>query len=647
MNQGAAIDEVEQECLDRVVHASSVGWIAGPITSIILAALLHGSVSDVGLVVWFGLMNATGLTTYLTCRAYSRRREQGHVLRWIPGMVASGVYGASIGLLPVLALPGAQHPQARALTVIFVCGAMATEIVEKAGKASWFLSFNVPLACLATIGLVIGWGDIAFGAMAAVFFVFCLYSNRQAGITLRSAITTGTDNELMAHELRDQVRSDSLTGLANRLGVIEAIDRSLAAARHDNGTVGLIFFDLDRFKAVNDSHGHGIGDALLRSIAQRVRPLVRTHDVVGRVGGDEFVIVLDRVDSEVAALAAAERVRSAVAGWIEVEGVSLTVTPSVGVATSRGDETSSDDLLRQADAALYRAKTSGRNRVEVFDDTLHRNLRRKRTFETELREGIRTGAVVPWFQPTVDLRTGRIIGAEALARWHHPDLGLLNAGEFIPLAEEVGLIDRIGDLMVMGVMAARAQLVGVGVADDFRLHFNVSPRQLTRPDQFRRMKRLADRERCELRWLGAEITESAVLFDEQLAREQLLGARDLGLRIDIDDFGTGYSSLSLLRRLPIDGVKIDRSFVCDVATDSADAAIVAAVIDLTRQLGLEVVAEGVETTAQVAVLQSLGCYVAQGFLWSPAVPLESLSQLIVDQTWTAVASQIHPVSSLR
>ena len=644
MSSGGAIDEVEQECLDRVVDASAVGWIAGPVASIILALLLHGSVGAVGLAVWFALMTTTGLITYLTCREYRRRRKQANVRTWIPGMIASALYGGTIGLLPLLALPSAEHPQARALTVIFVCGAMATEIVEKAAKPSWFLAFNVPLAFFATLGLVIRWGDLAFGLMAGLFFLFCLYSNRQAGDTLRTAIATGADNELMANELRDQLRADSLTGLANRLGVIEAIDLSLAGARHDHGTVALIFFDLDRFKSVNDTHGHGIGDALLRSVADRVRPLVRDGDIVGRIGGDEFVVLLNRVENEGAATAAAERVRLALAGWIEVDGVTLTVTPSIGVATSRGPETTSDDLLRHADAALYRAKTRGRNRVEVFDDSLHRNLRRKRTFEGELREGIRTGAVVPWYQPTVDLETGRIVGAEALARWHHPELGLLNAGEFIPLAEEVGLIDRIGDLMVLGVMAARAELSHLGVVDDFRVHFNVSPRQLARPDQFTRMKRLANRERCEMHWLGAEITESAVLFDEQLAREQLLGARELGLRIDIDDFGTGYSSLSLLRRLPIDGVKIDRSFVCDVATDPADAAIVGTVIDLTRRLGLSVVAEGVETTAQVAVLRSFGCRVAQGFLWSPAVPLESLSRLIVADTPKTVEARAVPVT---
>ena len=622
-------DGVEQECLDRVVKATAVGWFAGPISSAILLAMLSGSANRTGLWIWFLLMNLSGLANFMTCRAYLRKRATVGVANWIPGQLTSALYGAVIGALNLLAFPASNHPEARALTVIFVCGAMATEIVEKAAKLSWFLSFNVPLACVSTIGLAIGWSTPLFGLMVAVFFAFCLYANRQAGATLRTAIETRTANGTLADALGEQVRSDSLTGLANRLGVIGAIDRSLASARSDGGTVALIFFDLDRFKSVNDTHGHGIGDALLRTVAERVRPLVRDADLVGRVGGDEFVIVLDRVDNPVAAMAAAERVRAALAGWTQVDGVSLTVTPSVGVATSLGPETTSDDLLRHADAALYRAKARGRNRVEYFDETLNLNLRRKRSFEAELREAIRTGSIMPWYQPTIDMETERIVGAEALARWIHPERGVLMAGEFIPLAEEVGLIDRIGDLMVLAAMSARADLAKLGVDDSFRLRFNVSPRQLARPDQFTRMKRLANREQCALHWLSAEITESAVLFDEQLAIEQLRGARELGLRIDIDDFGTGYSSLSLLRRLPIDGVKIDRSFVRDVATDPADAAIVAAVIDLTRRLGLSVVAEGVETSAQVTALRSLGCRVAQGFLWSPAVPIETFQQQVI------------------
>jgi diguanylate cyclase (GGDEF)-like protein len=628
MSGGEEFDEIEQECLDRVVTSGQVGWLATPPTTLLITLLLHGSVDSVSLYVWFAWTNCAGLASLMSSRAYRRRRRLGPVRNWWPGLITMMLFGAAMGSLPLLALPPSNYPEMRALTVIFVCGAMATEILEKAVKPSWFLAFNLPLAAMSTIGLAVRWGSLMFALLAVLFFGFCLYSNRQAGKLLREAMNTGASNETLAEKLLEQIRVDSLTGLANRLGVIDAIDRSLASSRHDGGTVALIFFDLDRFKSVNDTHGHDIGDGLLRGVAQRVRPLVRDVDMVGRVGGDEFVVLLDRVDSDTAALAAAERIRSAIAGWIDVDGVNLTVTPSVGVALGGGANVTSDDLLRHADAALYRAKTRGRNRVELFDETLNRKLRHKRTFEGELREGIRTGAVTPWYQPIVDLDTGSIIGAEALARWVHPERGLLNAGAFIPLAEEVGLIDRIGDLMVLGVIAARSELAEAGVADEFRLHFNVSPRQLSRPDQFTRMSRLINRGRCEMSWFSAEITESAVLFDEQLAAEQLQSARSLGLRIQIDDFGTGYSSLAMLRRLPIDGVKIDRSFVQDVATNPADAAIVAAVIDLSRRLGLGVVAEGVETSAQVASLTSLGCHTAQGFLWSPAVPLEKLQELM-------------------
>ena len=595
--------------------------------------------------------------------AGSRRSTALAWIRW-PLAASLGLVGVVFGLASWVGVSGDR--EVTLLFTMFPATYCAIAVVVSAGRRDMFLVMVVPALVITALTLH-ATGDSLLRNLAAIvpFYLVALFAlHHSVSRTEIRAVVEGSAadrlrvqyasdrNELVVvnsqlHEsnlqLAHQAKHDPLTGLLNRRGTLEALESALAASRR-GGSVALLFLDLDRFKAVNDAIGHRGGDRFICIIADRIARSLDVDEVPGRIGGDEFVVLLNRVENEGAATAAAERVRLALAGWIEVDGVTLTVTPSIGVATSRGPETTSDDLLRHADAALYRAKTRGRNRVEVFDDSLHRNLRRKRTFEGELREGIRTGAVVPWYQPTVDLETGRIVGAEALARWHHPELGLLNAGEFIPLAEEVGLIDRIGDLMVLGVMAARAELSHLGVVDDFRVHFNVSPRQLARPDQFTRMKRLANRERCEMHWLGAEITESAVLFDEQLAREQLLGARELGLRIDIDDFGTGYSSLSLLRRLPIDGVKIDRSFVCDVATDPADAAIVGTVIDLTRRLGLSVVAEGVETTAQVAVLRSFGCRVAQGFLWSPAVPLESLSRLIVADTPKTVEARAVPVT---
>jgi diguanylate cyclase (GGDEF)-like protein len=433
-----------------------------------------------------------------------------------------------------------------------------------------------------------------------------------------------TDLTAQQQRLTELALHDGLTGLMNRRGFQQVLHRAVEAARRDGGIVGVVFFDIDRFKIVNDSLGHAAGDELLRVVAARVSDVIRDSDVLARVGGDEFVVLLDRLGDSYEAFAIAQRMRMQFDEPVLLDGRRVHAAASIGVATNLHSSDGAEDLLRHADTAQYRAKVAGGNRVEVFDIELRRSLERRLEAERELREGLAAGQIVPYFQPQIDLATGRIIAVEALARWLHPTRGVLGAPEFVPLAEDVGLIADLDDAVAAQAIRARVALGELGVDHSFRIWCNISPKQLTRVGPVQRLENFLGSVGCDPGGIGMEITETAVLADAEAGARELAAARRLGVRIALDDFGTGRSSLTLLRALPIDSLKIDRSFVVDMVDDQADAAIVAGVIDLAHRLGLEVVAEGVEDEAQERMLRELGCDCAQGFRYGHAVPLDDL-----------------------
>jgi len=348
--------------------------------------------------------------------------------------------------------------------------------------------------------------------------------------------------------------------------------------------------------------------------------------VLARLGGDEFTILLDGVHGRAEANAIAERVAGAFVAPFSVAVRRFNVSASVGIATNLGAGDDGETLLSHADAAQYRAKQGGRNRIEEFDIELRDSIQRRLGDEQELRDALTRGDIISWFQPEVDLRTGRIVGAEALARWLHAERGMLDASKFVPLAEEAGLVFRLDDAIVSGAVEARAGLALAGVSPNFRIWCNVSSGQLTRERPTERLAGLLAAVGCDPSQIGIEITETAILPDVQAAAREIAAARELGIKVALDDFGTGHSSLTLLRSLPIDRVKIDQTFVRELTRDANDAAIVRSVITLAHDLGLEVVAEGVETPDQARMLGQLGCQYAQGYLWAKALPVDQLMQ---------------------
>ncbi|MFZ4517322.1 MAG: putative bifunctional diguanylate cyclase/phosphodiesterase [Microthrixaceae bacterium] len=427
-------------------------------------------------------------------------------------------------------------------------------------------------------------------------------------------------------ELERRATHDELTGLVNRPGFLARL--AAAGSRGaGGGSPAVLFIDLDDFKGVNDSFGHAAGDTLLREVARRLIERLRPGDVVARFGGDELTVLLDPADLH-AAMAVAESVRRCVAEPVVVDGVARRVTASIGVAAGPAG-TDPAELLRWADAAVYRAKAMGGDRAVPFDEHLRREVLERRDLDRGVRNLVARRQLEVHYQPEVDLATGRVLGAEALARWNHPALGQLAGGRFIPVAEENGAVLDIGREVLTRSCVQVAEWRAEGAVDaDFVLRVNLSTRQLGDPVLVPHLRAVLEATGLPPSQLCLEVTETAIMRDTVEAAEVLQEIRAAGVRLAIDDFGTGYSSLALLKRLPIDVVKIDHSFVDGLPDDPEDVAIVAAVMGLARSLHLEVTAEGVERPEQAAALLGAGCARGQGFLYSRPVTPDAFPELV-------------------
>lgn len=604
-----------------------------PVSVALVALLLWPVVPHGTVLTWAVLTSLAGVADALSSWRWGKVRARGAATRAAEAsMLATTVLMAgSWASVTVVARPGPGHRDIAMLVLCFLLGAIANSQIVNAASTRFFLAFMLP--SLSFVVFAYAGGDridnlVAGGAvlMGTLALGLHLTANR----TWVGAHRLAEDNARLADQLRaanagleaanrsleHRATHDHLTGLANRERFLAELGDALATAERHPGTVGVLFVDVDRFKVLNDSLGHAAGDALLCELAERAQRALGPSDLLARHGGDELTAMLRDVASAHDALERAERLRRAARGVYDIEGRRVPASVSVGLAIfGRGD--CAEDLLRHADAALYRAKQAGRDRVELFDGHLRAALRRRVDDEVDLREGLARGEVLAWFQPEIELGSGQILGAEALARWAHPHRGLLPAGSFVELAEEASLVEDVTEAAFAHTARLLTRLVEV--RPDLTVRVNVSPSQLADRALVGRVEQLLDDTACPASMLSLEVTETAVLAAGRAARSVLGAVRELGVRVALDDFGTGYSSLSLLAELPLDALKIDRSFVGPIASSLTHRAVVETVLTLGRRLGLEVVAEGVETAEQEEVLGSLGCQRAQGFRYSPAL----------------------------
>jgi diguanylate cyclase (GGDEF)-like protein len=433
--------------------------------------------------------------------------------------------------------------------------------------------------------------------------------------------------------LAHRVLHDPLTDLPNRALFLDRLELALARLRRHNANLAVLFIDLDNFKVVNDSLGHGAGDHLLVELAARLKQAMRPSDTIARFGGDEFVVLCEDITAARDAMAVAERIVKATARPFLLGPREMFVSAAVGIALALDDEATPETLLRDADAAMYRAKERGQGKVEIFDEALRARIVERMEVENGLRRALQRDELRIFFQPEVALDDGRIVAVEALVRWEHPERGLLEPSQFVAVAEEIGLIVDIGEWVLREACKQAVEWRQTAQAANLEVSVNVSARQLAQPDIAEVVAQALEESGLPAHALCLEITESAVMRDPETALATLNLIKDIGVKVAIDDFGVGFSSLAQLKELlPLHALKVDRSFITGLADDERNTAIVAAVVMMATTLGLTAIAEGVETSEQVAQARALGCDLSQGYFFTRPKPAIDIGLMLSDRS---------------
>lgn len=429
-------------------------------------------------------------------------------------------------------------------------------------------------------------------------------------------------------ELAHQAQHDALTGLPNRFLFSEHLKQALARARRKGDKLAVMFLDLDRFKLINDTMGHNLGDQLLKSAADRIQQTLREGDTVARQGGDEFLILLPEIKNDLEAAKISERILGSFSQPIILEDNEIYISTSIGISLYPNDSTDIDTLVKQADTAMYYAKERGRNNCQFFTPGLNIKANQRLSTENSLRKALGRKEFVLHYQPQVNLDTGSIVGMEALIRWNSAELGLVSPEAFIPIAEETGLIIPIGEWVLRTACGQNKNWQDQGYAP-LRIAVNISARQFQELSFIKSVEQILRDTELDPQWLELEVTESIAMEKGETSFKMLNAFKKLGVRISIDDFGTGFSSLNYLSRMPIDTLKIDQTFIQDICTGETGKEVVTAIIQLAKNLDLKVIAEGVETDSQCSFLKGKLCDEMQGYLFSKAVPSEEAERLFV------------------
>ena len=433
--------------------------------------------------------------------------------------------------------------------------------------------------------------------------------------------------EKQREELEFQANHDSLTALPNRILFMDRLEHSIELAKRGNTKMAILFIDLDNFKEINDSLGHNIGDKILLEVSKRMRENLRSSDTLSRLGGDEFAIILNNLVDVKDITKIMEHGMDAFKLPFNIENNTLHISMSIGVSIYPYDGETSHTLLKNADAAMYKAKQSGRNRYSFYDEEMTKKAYERVFLETELRKALKNDELIVYFQPQIDTNNDSVIGMETLVRWQHPTLGMVFPDTFIPLAELTGMIVELDRVVMAKAIAAFMKMKNLGLNPGV-LSLNLAMKQIEEGDFFVFIQNLVSENGCTFKDIEFEVTETQVMHNPQESISALKKLSDLGIRISVDDFGTGYSSLSYLKKLPINKLKIDKSFVDNLPSDKEDAAIVKTIITLCKSLSLDVIAEGVESEIQKDFLLESGCDHVQGYFYSKPIPEEEMHQFL-------------------
>ncbi len=638
---------VRERALGPVVANASIGpfWLI-PFT-VLVSLLTRDEIDATRLKWWIGSAVLATIVIAASVAAY-RHRGEGPTSPWILLLLRAGM--SAMGLVFGIStwVASTAPTEMVMLFAVFPTTASAIGAMLTAGRRDMFASLLAPIVGVSAFTLALS-PDFQLRGLA-LLWVFYLSSLAVIHSTLSKTVRTAillqkTSEDLLAEIELDQIKltetnaqlassieqlthqatHDALTGLLNRRGMFEALE-ALVGDGNERQPVGVLFLDLDRFKAVNDTLGHRGGDHFLRIVADRIERCIKPSGIAGRIGGDEFVVALPGAD-ERTTVAVAHQLQGILGQAIHAAGRELPSSVSIGIAHSPTHGANVGEVLANANVALYRAKSDGRSRATHFDSELADENKKRIDLELRLRRAIDDGDIVPFFQPELDASTGMIVGAELLARWVQPNGTVVAAHDFMDLAVRAGLLDRVTERVLGGARRQIRRLAVLGLPEGFRFRVNLAPHSTERPWRDNPIDLLV--KGIDPRLLTVDIRESFVTVDLLSAAANLAEFRARGGRVCLDDFAQGVSSLSMLRRLPLDEVRIDRISIDTITTHPHDRAIVRSIIALTREIGLEVTADGVETGAQADALIALGCVRQQGHLYAPALPEEAFESYLL------------------
>jgi diguanylate cyclase (GGDEF)-like protein len=630
MNE-ASIDDLSESSDLTDVKSEQTGILFAAIPSSLFTVLVASSILSFAqwrvidhptIIFWFAITNLLSLGRLHMYRQF--RRQQGRLIngtwaqRAIFSSLASGVTWGAGGFL-LFPENSVVHQVFLAFVISGLCAGAITTLSAIVLAARGFV-------ILATLPIIIRFSashtefSVAMTVMSILFVVMILMSAQRLNQTIRESLEFRHQRELAEQTIRYQAQYDDLTDLPNRRHFLTTLRQEMAKADRHQRYGAVFFIDLDRFKAVNDSLGHAIGDDLLIKVAEKISERLRQEDTVARLGGDEFVVLLPEVgiDPEGAGTHAsmiADEIRKRFNIPFVIQGHEIHLTISVGIALFPGS-VNAEDLLKFADVAMYRAKSEGRDNVRLFSNEMQDAVNQQRIIEKGLREALAKHQFELYFQGQYDA-AGQLVGAESLLRWNHPERGVIVPAEFIEVAEQTGLIIPIGDWVLRSACEQLGALQG-----GIKLAVNVSPRQFSNPEFVDRLQQMLQETGADPRLLTLEITESLAMANIRHSIDTMHQLKQLGIRFSIDDFGTGYSSLSYLHQLPIDELKIDQSFVRNISASSENEVIVDTIIVMAQQLNLKIVAEGIETADELDYLLQRQCDYFQGYHFARPLPFE-------------------------